>query len=185
MTKNSREQVTSKCEGKVVRKFALEIKKLMHSLCPIDRANKLGNNSCSSDVPFRGPFCVYWGRICSQEIMQLRVCPIYRCLHGTNNHQSSTKWYWNNLPVGIKIVILPLKYWYLVDISTWENLCMPELLFGSILLFSTICMWGRFYLCMKVLACYLCLGNKTTDNYPSKMVSQKCEILLYRYSDGI
>ena len=30
----------SKCERKVVRKFALETEKLMHSLCPTDRANK-------------------------------------------------------------------------------------------------------------------------------------------------
>ena len=30
----------SKCERKVVRKFALEIEKLMHSLYPTDRANK-------------------------------------------------------------------------------------------------------------------------------------------------
>ena len=30
----------SKCERKVVKKFALETKKLMHSLCPTDRANK-------------------------------------------------------------------------------------------------------------------------------------------------
>ena len=29
-----------KCEHKVVRKFALETKKSMHSLCPIDGANK-------------------------------------------------------------------------------------------------------------------------------------------------
>jgi hypothetical protein len=34
------EQVTSKCECKVVRKFALEGEKLMHSLCPRDIANK-------------------------------------------------------------------------------------------------------------------------------------------------
>src|ERR1700737_1381813 len=33
------EQVMSKCERKVVRKFALETKKLMHSPCPTDRAN--------------------------------------------------------------------------------------------------------------------------------------------------
>ena len=32
----------SKCEHKVVRNFALEIEKLMHSLCPTDRANKGG-----------------------------------------------------------------------------------------------------------------------------------------------
>ena len=31
----------SKCERKVVRKFALEMEKLTHSLCPIDKANKL------------------------------------------------------------------------------------------------------------------------------------------------
>ena len=30
----------SKCECKVVRKFALKTEKLVHSLCPIDRANK-------------------------------------------------------------------------------------------------------------------------------------------------
>jgi len=30
----------SKCECKVVRKFALKTKKSMHSLCPIDNANK-------------------------------------------------------------------------------------------------------------------------------------------------
>jgi hypothetical protein len=30
----------SKCERKVVRKFALETEKLMHSLYPMDRANK-------------------------------------------------------------------------------------------------------------------------------------------------
>jgi len=30
------EQVTSECERKVVRKFALEMEKSMHSLCPID-----------------------------------------------------------------------------------------------------------------------------------------------------
>ena len=30
----------SKCERKVVRKFALEMEKLMHSLCPTNRANK-------------------------------------------------------------------------------------------------------------------------------------------------
>jgi hypothetical protein len=35
------EQVMSKCKPKVVRKFALETEKLMHSLCPTDRANKL------------------------------------------------------------------------------------------------------------------------------------------------
>ena len=31
----------SKCERKVVRKFALETEKWMHSLYPTDRANKL------------------------------------------------------------------------------------------------------------------------------------------------
>ena len=35
-----------------------------------------------------------------------------------------------NLPVGIKIVI-PIKYWYVVGMSMWENLGIPELLFGS------------------------------------------------------
>ena len=30
----------SKCECKVIRKFALETKKSMYSLCPIDKANK-------------------------------------------------------------------------------------------------------------------------------------------------
>ena len=29
-----------KCEHKVVRKFALETKELMHSMCPTNRANK-------------------------------------------------------------------------------------------------------------------------------------------------
>ena len=31
----------SKCERKVVRKFALETEKLMHCLCPTDKANKI------------------------------------------------------------------------------------------------------------------------------------------------
>lgn len=35
-----------------------------------------------------------------------------------------------SLPVGIKIVT-PFSYWDLVDISRWENLCIPESLFGS------------------------------------------------------
>ena len=30
----------SKCDRKVVRKFALETEKLMHSLCPTNKANK-------------------------------------------------------------------------------------------------------------------------------------------------
>ena len=31
----------SKCDCEVVRNFALEIEKLMHNLCPTDRANKV------------------------------------------------------------------------------------------------------------------------------------------------
>ena len=31
----------SKCERKVVRKFALEIEKSMQSLCPTNKANKI------------------------------------------------------------------------------------------------------------------------------------------------
>ena len=37
----------SKCERKVVRKFAFETEKLMHSLYPIDRANKQ-QSTCSN-----------------------------------------------------------------------------------------------------------------------------------------
>jgi len=33
------EEITFKCEHKVVKKFALEIDKAMRSLCPIDNAN--------------------------------------------------------------------------------------------------------------------------------------------------
>ena len=40
MDQIEQEQVTFKCECKVVRKFALETTKLMHSLCHVDRANK-------------------------------------------------------------------------------------------------------------------------------------------------
>ena len=36
-----------------------------------------------------------------------------------------------NLPMSIKILIL-VKYWYLLGMSRSENLCIPELLFGSI-----------------------------------------------------
>jgi hypothetical protein len=38
----SYEPLRSKCERKVVRKFALQSENLMHSLCPRDRANKSG-----------------------------------------------------------------------------------------------------------------------------------------------
>ena len=31
----------SKCERKVVRKFALETEKSMHNLCPLDKANEV------------------------------------------------------------------------------------------------------------------------------------------------
>ena len=45
-----------RCERKVVRKFALETQKLMHSYCPINNANK------SNGVRFRSAmvsqFCV-------------------------------------------------------------------------------------------------------------------------------
>lgn len=30
----------SKCESKMIKKFTLEMKKLMHSLCPTNKANK-------------------------------------------------------------------------------------------------------------------------------------------------
>ena len=40
MDQIEQEQVTLKCECKVVRRFYFETEKLMHSLCPIDRANK-------------------------------------------------------------------------------------------------------------------------------------------------
>jgi hypothetical protein len=36
----------SKCERKVVRKFALETEKLMHSLYPMEGANKLKPATC-------------------------------------------------------------------------------------------------------------------------------------------
>ena len=44
----------SKCECKVVRKFALGTKKLMHSLCPTDKAKKwehkqLIRNACKGN----------------------------------------------------------------------------------------------------------------------------------------
>ena len=40
MDQIDQELVSFKCERKVVRKFALETTKLMHSLYPIDIANK-------------------------------------------------------------------------------------------------------------------------------------------------
>ena len=40
LDQKEQERVTSKCERKVVRKFALETQKSMHSLYPTDRANK-------------------------------------------------------------------------------------------------------------------------------------------------
>ena len=43
-----------KCERKVVRKFTLETKKLMHSLCPTDRANKPCKRSCNRLVATMG-----------------------------------------------------------------------------------------------------------------------------------
>ena len=40
MDQKYQEQITSKCEPKVVKKFALGTYKSMHSLCHIDIANK-------------------------------------------------------------------------------------------------------------------------------------------------
>ena len=40
LDKKQHEQLTSKCEYKVVRKFSLETEKLMHNLCPTNRATK-------------------------------------------------------------------------------------------------------------------------------------------------
>ena len=49
------EQVTFKCERKMVRKFALETTKFMHSLCHVDRANKYirisTKNMCHDQYP--------------------------------------------------------------------------------------------------------------------------------------
>jgi hypothetical protein len=44
----------SKCERKVVRKFALETEKLMHSLYPMDRANKATNKEQESQAATTG-----------------------------------------------------------------------------------------------------------------------------------
>ena len=42
----------SKCECKVVRKFALETKKSMHSLCPTKKANKHHKVPTKNNVSF-------------------------------------------------------------------------------------------------------------------------------------
>ena len=47
-----------------------------------------------------------------------------------------------NLPMGIKIVIL-IKYSYLVGMLRGENLCLHELLFGSIPF--ALCRWWSMY----------------------------------------
>ena len=39
-TVNSKNKMTSKCESKVVRKFAVEIEELMCRLCPTYKANR-------------------------------------------------------------------------------------------------------------------------------------------------
>ena len=49
------------------------------------------------------------------------------------------------IPWGIKTVI-PIKYWYLAGMSRWENLCIPEILFGSILFQTIMLILGWFYL---------------------------------------
>ena len=43
---------------------------------------------------------------------------------------STSKMVLKSIHVGMKVVI-PIKYWYLVGLSRWENLCMSELVFGS------------------------------------------------------
>ena len=63
--------------------------------------------------------------------------------------------YIKNLFWNIKIIIL-VKYWYLVDISRWENPCIPDLLFESIPSFLILILIVRqFCLGMVVLAWYI------------------------------
>ena len=52
MDQIEQEQVTFKCKHKVVRKFALEITKLMHSLCHVDKANKCSDDGETIALPF-------------------------------------------------------------------------------------------------------------------------------------
>lgn len=65
-----------------------------------------------------------------------------------------------NLPTGIKIVI---TVGYLVEISRWENFCIPDLLVGSIPIY-TIWILGRFFLEFEVLAWY---------TYPNGVINKK------------
>jgi len=60
-TKKQQEQVTSKCECKVVKKFALETKKLMHIVCvlhrePINISKTDPNLSYSKSLHFKQKF---------------------------------------------------------------------------------------------------------------------------------
>jgi hypothetical protein len=48
-----------------------------------------------------------------------------------------------NLHVDIKIVI-PIKYWYSLDMPRWEHLCIPKLLFGSVPILKVILVLWRF-----------------------------------------
>ena len=84
-----------------------------------------------------------------------------------------------NLPMGIKIVI-PLKYWHLVGMSRWENLCVPELVFGLIP-FYVILLLGQFCLGIKIFEWCIDpngIENKNTIKYPYPTGREKCETLV-------
>ena len=72
MNQIGQELVKFKCERKVVREFALETTKLMHSLYPIDRANKC--TQCLQKFPSHqlnnGPFGIITGFPLREVIFQ-------------------------------------------------------------------------------------------------------------------
>ena len=86
----------------------------------------------------------------------------------------------NNYNYFFKLISMPLwwsKMWntyqncntsptlILLGMSRWENLCLPELLFGSISFWTTMLIVGPFCQGMKVLAWYMDLNGINNQNY--------------------
>jgi hypothetical protein len=75
----------------------------------------------------------------------INVGLVYMGMHG--NQSSTSIIVYKNLLLSTEIII-QIKYWYLVGISRWENLCRLELVFGS-MFFMKVVILGQ-----------LCIGSR-------------------------
>lgn len=63
------------------------------------------------------------------EKVSTNVGLVHRLMHDIKLQYQ--QWFQRTYPTSIKIVI-PVKHWYLVSITRWCNLCIPDLLLGSV-----------------------------------------------------